>query len=137
MDRALLRRYADLAAEAEALNYATTQTLTRDDLLSATRHSANPAAVYEDLWDSRALLTRLQEQRHRYLAASRDPALRDLADQLRLARLALSQRLLQPLKDAEANRAEVGRLTDAKEDLEKRLATQMKLPPLPPAVTPA
>jgi CHAT domain-containing protein len=137
MYRALLRRYANLAAEAEALNFAATQPLTRDALLSVTRARANAAAVYDDLWDSRALLTRLQEQRHRYLAASREPALRDLADQLRLARLSLSRRLLRPLKDADDQRAEVHRLTVAKEDLEKRLTSLMKLPPLPPAETPA
>jgi CHAT domain-containing protein len=136
MDRALLRRYADLAAEAEALNYAASQPLTRDALLSVTRDQANAAAVYDALWDSRALLTRLQEQRHRALAASRDPSPRDLADQLRLARLNLSRRLLRPLNNADENRAEVGRLTDAKEDLEKRFASQMKLPPLPPPETP-
>src|SRR5262249_59540240 len=70
-------------------------------------------------------------------AASRDPALRDLAEQLRLARLSLSQRLLRPLKDPDDQRAEVRRLTDAKEGLEKRLAAQMQLPPLPAAEAPA
>jgi CHAT domain-containing protein/Flp pilus assembly protein TadD len=135
--RALLRRHADLAAEAEALNYAASQPHSRGALLSVTRDGANPDAVYGALWDSRALLMRLQEQRHRSLAASSDPALRSLADQLRLARLTLSRRLLRPLKDAEENTAEVRRLTDAKEDLEKRLAAAMHLPPLPPAGTPA
>lgn len=137
MYRALLRHYADFAAEAEALNFAAKQPLTRDAFLSITRDRSNPAAAYDDLWDSRALLTRLQQQRHRYLAASRDPALRDLADQLRLARLSLSRRLLQPLPNADEQRAEVRRLTDAKEDLEKRLAGQLNLPPLPPLETPA
>src|SRR5262249_3127716 len=66
MCRALLRRHADLAAEAEALNFAATQPHSRDALLFVTRGRANAAASYEDLWDSRALLTRLQEQRHRY-----------------------------------------------------------------------
>jgi tetratricopeptide (TPR) repeat protein len=136
MNRALLRRFGDLAAEAEALNFAASQAPTRDVLLSVTCDQAS-AIVYDDLWDSRALLTRLQEQRHRYLAASRDLALRDLADHLRLARLDLSRRLLQPLKDGDENRAELRRLTAAKEDLEKRLAAQMKLPLLLPAETPA
>src|SRR5262249_2374915 len=122
--------------EAEALNFAASQPGTRDALLAVTRH-AGSAAVYDALWDSRALLTRLQEQRHRSLAASGDPALQDLADQLGVARLNLSQRLLQPLKDPDDNRAEIDRLTDTKENLEKRLAARMHLPPLPPAETPA
>jgi CHAT domain-containing protein len=136
MYRGLLRRYADLAAEAEALNFAASQPLIRDGFLSATREPAS-AAAYDDLWDSRALLTRLQEQRHRYLAASANPALHDLAEQLHLARLTLSQRILRPLPKADDQQAEVRRLTDAKEDLEKRLAAQMHLPLLPPAETPA
>jgi tetratricopeptide (TPR) repeat protein len=136
MSLALLRRHADGAAEAEALNFAATQAPTRDALLSVTRDPPN-AAVYDDLWGSRAVLTRLQEQRHRQLAASRDPSLSDIADQLRLARLNLSRRLLRPLADADANRADIARLTDAKEELEKRLASKMKLPPLPKAEVPA
>jgi CHAT domain-containing protein len=137
MFRAVLRRYADLAAEAESLNYAATQPRGRDALLSITREGAHAASVYDELWDARALLTRLQEQRHRTLAASRDSALRELADQLRLARLNLSRRLLRPFLQAQDQRAEVRRLTDVKEDLEKRLAAKMQLPPLPPAQTPA
>src|SRR5262249_27963065 len=70
------------------------------------------------------------------LLASRDPASRDLADQLQRARLTLSQRLLRPLRDAEANQAEVQRRTDAKEELEKRLAAQLRLAPPPAADAP-
>ena len=130
VNRAFLRRYGNLAAEAEALNFASNQPLARDAVLSVTRNRPNAAAAYDDVWDSRALLTRLQEQRHRQLAANSDPSLRDLAEQLRLARLNLSRRLLRPLNHPDDNRAEISRLTDAKEDLEKRLATKMKLPPL-------
>src|SRR5262249_49240576 len=42
-----------------------------------------------------------------------------------------------PLPNTDDQRAEVRRLTDAKEDLEKRLAGLMNLPPLPAAETPA
>src|SRR5262249_33793284 len=106
-------------------------------LLSVTLHLPNPAAVYDDVWESRALLSRLQEQRHRALAASRDPALRELAEQLRRARLTLSQRLLRPLANAGDQRAEVSRLTDAKEALEKRLTAGMHVSPLPSGAMPA
>jgi CHAT domain-containing protein len=135
--RTLFRHYADLAAEAEALNFAFAQPPSRDPLLSVTRGRTNAAAVYDDLWDSRAVLTRLQEHRHRQLAASRDPDLRDLAEQLRLARVSLSRRLLHPLENPDENRAAITRLTEAKEELEKRLATRMKLPPLPKVEVPA
>ncbi len=130
MDRALLRRYSELAAEAEALNYAANQPPMRDAVLSVTYNRSGAADVHDDLWDSRALLTRLQEQRHRTLMASRDPQLRDLAEQLHLARLNLSCRLLRPLPNATDQRDEVRRLTEVKEALEKRLATTLKLSPL-------
>src|SRR5262249_6347537 len=97
----------------------------------------NAASVYDDLWDSRALMTRLQEQRHRQLAASRDPALRDLADQLRLVRLSLSRRLLRPLPNADDQRADVRRLTEDKEDLGSRLAAKRRWPPRPSGEAPA
>jgi CHAT domain-containing protein len=127
--RTLLLLHGDLAAEAASLNYLATQPLTRDGLLSVTGNRP-AAATYGALWDTRALISRLQEQRHRELMASRDPAIHNLVEQLHRARLTLSQRLLRPLADPEANRVEVQRLTDAKEDLEKRISQQLNLSPL-------
>jgi CHAT domain-containing protein len=48
----------------------------------------------------------------------------------------LSRRLLRPLPDPERQRDEVRRLTDAKEDLEKRVAQKLQLADLPPLTTP-
>jgi CHAT domain-containing protein len=127
MHRGLALRYADLAAEAEALNYLHTFPRTRDALLSATRHLSATESVYDALWDTRAALTRLQERRHRDLMASRDPDAADLADQLRRTRLSLAGLLLNPGRDLDAHRAAVQKLTDAKEDLEKRIARKLKL----------
>jgi CHAT domain-containing protein len=136
MYRDLLLRYAGLAAEAECLNFLANQPLSRDFFLSATRHPTPSAAAYDALWDSRASITRLQERRHRDLMASRDKGTRDLADQLRQARGDLARRLLRPLTDADQQRAEVQKLTDAKEDLEKRIARKLKVADLPSLTTP-
>jgi CHAT domain-containing protein len=137
MNRGLALRYADLLAEARALNYIASQPHSRDALLSASRHLPR-AAVYDALWDSRAALTRLLERRHRDLMASRDPETAGLADQLRRARSDLAGRLLSPLRDPDKQRAAVQQLTDAKEELETRIAARLKLAPrgAAPAATP-
>jgi CHAT domain-containing protein len=132
LQRAQALRYADILAEAEALNYVASQPEVRDGLLSASRHLPT-ASVYDDLWDGRAALTRLQERRHRDLMASRDRDTADLAAQLRRARSALARRLLNPLSDPDEQREVVQQLTDAKEDLEKRIAARLRLAPQPAA----
>jgi CHAT domain-containing protein len=136
MERGLLLRYAELAAEAGALNYLAAQPPARDGLLSATRHPQAAVPVYDALWDGRAALTRLQERRHRDLMAIGDKDTADLADQLRLARADLARRLLRPDRDPDKQRAEVQKLTDAKEDLEKRIASKLQLAALKPMTTP-
>jgi CHAT domain-containing protein len=127
VSRGLLLRYAELASEAEGLNYLAAHPLYRDGLLSATRRLQAVVPVYDDFWDARAVLTRLQERRHRDLMASRDKVTAALADQLRLARADLARRLLRPDRDPDKQRQAVQGLTDAKEDLEKRIAGKLKL----------
>src|SRR5206468_6496453 len=59
-------------------------------------------------------------RRHRDLLASRDKDTADLAADLRRTRLRLAGLLLRPGRDPDAHRAAVQKLTDEKEDLEKR-----------------
>jgi CHAT domain-containing protein len=129
MDLQLLLRYADLAAEAEGWDYFQTQPLTRDALLSVSIDLPK-ASVYDEVWESRAALTRLQKRRHRDFMASRDPDTAALAEQLRLTRMSLAHLLLKPGRDADAHRKLVQQLTETKEDLEKRIAARLKLAPL-------
>jgi CHAT domain-containing protein len=128
MNQRLLREYAELAAEAECLNYAARQPPTRDAFLSVSRRLPGSPA-YDAVWNARAALTRLQERRHRDLLASRDTQTAELAQQLHVTRLILARRLLRPLADAERQRADVQKLTDTKEDLEKRIARTLQLAP--------
>jgi CHAT domain-containing protein/Tfp pilus assembly protein PilF len=129
----LLRQYADLAAEAESINFASCLPRTRDALLSLTRPLPASAAAYDALWDSRALLTRLQERRHRDLVASTDPETAKLGDELRRTRASLARLLLSAGRDADAHRQAALQLTRAKEDLEKRIAAKLQVRTLPPA----
>jgi hypothetical protein len=137
MNRQLLRQYAELAAEAESLNFAAGQPNTIHGLLSTQRQRPDDPALYDALWDSRAVLTRLQERRHHDLMASHDKATADLADELRLARHSLARLVLKLGPDADAHRKEIEKLTQAKEDLEKRIAAKLRLPaPRPAPITP-
>jgi CHAT domain-containing protein/Tfp pilus assembly protein PilF len=131
----LLRQFADLAAEAESRNLASTLPLTRDSLLSNSRHLAQGGAVYEALWHGRAVLTRLQERRHRDLLASSDPATVTLADELQRTRRSLARLLLRPGRDADSHRQLIDKLTQAKEELEKRIAAKLHLASVQPTTT--
>jgi CHAT domain-containing protein len=123
----LLRRYADLSSEAEGHNFAGKLPLTRDSLLSNSRHLAGGRTAYEALWRGRAVLTRLQERRHRDLLASADRDAAGLAEELGRARRSLARLLLAPGRDADAHRKRVEQLTLEKEDLEKRIAARLRL----------
>jgi CHAT domain-containing protein len=127
MFRQLLRQYAELAAEAESLNFTAGLPLTLDALLSTQRQLPYDPTSYDALWNSRAVLTRLQERRHRDLMASHDKATAALADELRLTRQALARLVLNPSRDADARPLEIEKLTQVKEDLEKRIANKLHL----------
>jgi tetratricopeptide (TPR) repeat protein len=117
----LARRYADTIAEAEALNYLTSFPLPRDAFLSVTRHLPADPAAYDRVWEVRAPLARLLERRHRDLLASHDGQARDLGRQLVEARPRLAYTFLNPARDHDAQRREVEKRTEAKDELEKRL----------------
>jgi CHAT domain-containing protein len=128
MQHQLLRQFASLAAEAESRNFASTQPLAHDVLLSVSRTSQQPAQAYDTLWDGRALLTRLEERRHRDVLASANPDTTQLAAQLRQTRESLARLLLNPTRAPERRLLQVQKLTDDKEDLEKRIAARLHLP---------
>jgi CHAT domain-containing protein len=135
MYRRLLLSYAELAAESESLSYQATQPQNLDYLLAVSGQLPDTTSVYDTLWDSRAALTHLQERRHRDLMASRDKDTAHLTDELRLTRMTLARFLLNPGRDPERRREKVGKLTEAKEDIEKRIAAKLKLARLKPATT--
>jgi CHAT domain-containing protein/tetratricopeptide (TPR) repeat protein len=129
LSQRLALSHAELAAEAETLNYIASLPLTRDAFLSVTRRLPADPSAYDPLWEARAPLTRLLERRHRDLLASRDDEARALGHQLIEARQRLAYLLLHPGRDPGQHRKDVEQRTEAKEELERRLARQLKVAP--------
>ncbi len=125
--RALTLRFATDASAADALNLAHSLPLVRDGYLSFPADRTDPATVYAAVWPSRAALSRVEERRHRDALASQDPAVADLFSELRGQRDRLAYLLWHPGKDADAHRREVDKLTEEKEDLERRLAALLRI----------
>ncbi len=122
-----LHALADLAAEATALNAAAALPLARDVLLSVTRRQDGLPDPYDLLWQGKAALTRVLERRHLDLVASLDRDARKLADDLHGARQRLARALLRPGTEPVQHARHVARLTEEKEELERRLARQLRL----------
>jgi CHAT domain-containing protein/Tfp pilus assembly protein PilF len=120
-------RLAEAAAEAQALNFAAHLPAMLDDFLSIQRRLPEDAAAYGLVWKSRSPLTRIQQRRHLDLYSSQNPAAKNLALELQNARQRLAHLLLSPATDAAEHKRNLDQLTDAKEDLEKRLARQLNL----------
>ena len=137
MYRAHLRRLTELGAEAQALNFAVTLPRTHDAYLAITRRLPATAGGYDELWQRKALLSRILERRHLDLLASKDPQAHKLGRELTAARQRLAHLLLAPARDFREHTRRLNQLTEEKEDLEKRLVRQLRLAAPPPKVPPA
>ncbi|HEV3257849.1 MAG TPA: CHAT domain-containing tetratricopeptide repeat protein, partial [Gemmataceae bacterium] len=132
MQQKLLQDFADLASEAEALGMGATLPLTRDALLSVSaRVGRSDARVYQHVWQSKAVLTRILERRHLALFASKSRGAWDKWQTLLDARRQIDQVLALPTRDAAARDRDrdLRGLTEQKERLERELADL--LPQLP------
>jgi CHAT domain-containing protein/Tfp pilus assembly protein PilF len=118
---------AETAAETEALNFAASLPLYLDVFLSVQRRLPEDATAYDAVWKSRAPLTRILQRRHLDMHASQDPVATKLALELQSARQRVARLLLSPAKEAAEHKKTLDELTDAKEDLEKRLVRQLGL----------
>ena len=101
--------------------------LTHDGYLGVTPTCPRPAAVYEEMWQRKALLSRILERRHLALLASNDLHAHKLGRQLAVARQHLAHLLLAPPRMQEEHARRMDKLTEDKEDLEKRLVQQLRL----------
>jgi CHAT domain-containing protein len=122
-----IEAFVDSASEAEALNLLASLPKVRDVFLSTTRQQPQPTQAYQQLWASRSLLARLMERRHLDLRAATDPEARELAKELTAVRERLIHLLFRPLTDRDKNETEVKRLTEQKEELERRIAQKLHL----------
>jgi CHAT domain-containing protein len=128
MFEAQLRTFADLKAEAEALNRLAAFPATRDAFLTVSRHLPPRAEHYEPVWQQKALLARIFERRHLdTLAASADDETRALFLELRGARERLARLTVVPLPDPKAHAERLQKLTEEKEETEQKLARRLKV----------
>jgi tetratricopeptide (TPR) repeat protein/CHAT domain-containing protein len=125
MQQALLDHFAQLSAEAEALDLARSLPLSRDFFLSATTDLPGAAGrTYRLVWPTRAALARALERRRLALHAA-SPEARRMAEDLLTLRRQIEATLASPVRDAAARDAEVRRLTRRKEQLERDLAAAL------------
>jgi CHAT domain-containing protein/Tfp pilus assembly protein PilF len=128
MQRRLADTFADLAAEAETLNFLAVLPPTRDAYLTliALRPDREPDRVYSLVWRSKGILLRALTHRTLLLRQAPDRASRDLLQTWRDTRRELAQLTLTPAAaEPAAVRARQGRLDDCtrrKEKLERELA---------------
>ncbi len=127
MYAAQLRTFADLKAEAEALNLLAAFPLTRDDFLTVSRHLSPRAEHYQPVWQQKALLARIFERRQLDLLGSADDQTRQLALELRSARERLARLTVVPLPDPKAHAERLRKLTEEKEVAEQKLARHLKV----------
>jgi CHAT domain-containing protein/Tfp pilus assembly protein PilF len=126
MTQALLRHFADLYGETEALNFAAQFPLSRDGYLSVTRSLPPDPHVYEAFWQGKGALMRIAARRHDDLLASRQRSTHGLATQLSDVRAQLARLLTQPPADPAENQRLLRQLTERKEALERDIARELK-----------
>jgi CHAT domain-containing protein/Tfp pilus assembly protein PilF len=127
MYEAQLRTFADLKAEAEALNRFAQFPNTRDAFLTVSRHLPPRADHYEPVWQQKAFLARIFERRHLDTLASQDDDTRALSLALRSARDRLARLAVVPLADPKAHAEHLKKLTEEKEEAEQQLACRLKV----------
>jgi CHAT domain-containing protein len=121
--RKQLREFANLAAEAEALSLAATLPRARDSFLSVAAHvPGSDASAYQQVWESKAALTRILEWRHLARRAAISPAAQAKWQALIDCRRHLAHVSASPSRDAATRDLEIRELTDRKERLERDLA---------------
>lgn len=108
------------ASEAEALNFAVSLPRTRDGLIEAHRRLGRPAGeLYADLWNDKALLTRVFQRRREDLLRFGDPK---VLKELQEARSDLARLALAPADPTGKVAEQLRILSGRKEHLERRLA---------------
>jgi CHAT domain-containing protein/Tfp pilus assembly protein PilF len=137
MSQGLAALFADASAEAESLNYLSSQLpQTRDLFLSVSANApdSSPAGVYAVLWQGKAALARALERRQRLIRQLDDDKARAKLQELLDARRELARLLLGLDRQGKGRDQRLQELTQRKEDLERELAT--KLPELRAAQAP-
>lgn len=127
MRQGLAERYLTSAAEAEAIAFLPTQQMARDGFVSLAADATDRIAdAYPFVWQTKALLTRILEQRH---AAARLGITEHKDDLARLGHLRrTTERLLQneSMQPAERDQ-QLAKLADERDLLERKLAKALPM----------
>src|SRR5262249_2475454 len=122
-----LQSYAELKAEAPALNRLANLPPMGAGFLTVSRHLPPRTEHYEPVWQQKAFLARIFERRHLDTLASADGETRELALELRSARERLARLMVVPLPDPKAHAERLKKLTEEKEEAEQKLARRLKV----------
>jgi CHAT domain-containing protein/tetratricopeptide (TPR) repeat protein len=122
----LTYRTAQVSSEAETLDFLQSLPPTRDALLSlsVTEPPNDSARWYAALWESKAVVTRIMQQRHEAtrIALVKNDKVHQQWQQLQLVRQQLGRLLLDPDRPLAQRDLELRELNDRKEKLERALA---------------
>jgi CHAT domain-containing protein len=131
MSRRQAERLARTAPEAQALNFAASFPLSRDALLSTTRHvPGSDARSYRAVWASKAAITRVYQRRHfALIAAAADESVRKDWDELQSLRRRREQLILAPLPAPSQQAAREEKIDQLTKEIDK--LDQSLLPRLP------
>jgi CHAT domain-containing protein len=125
MQQAMLKREFLTASEQAAFDKIAAQPLNRDAYLSVTRALNTPAdTCYTTIWPSQSLVTRLLEQRHANTRAAATAAGASL-EELRTNRHRTEQLLQNTRLDRAYRDAELIKLADQRDALERKLAAEI------------
>jgi CHAT domain-containing protein len=129
MRQELASEFISSASEAEALNFTRDLSTIRDCMISLSlRLPRQEVEVFDPVWNGRACVIRGQQRRHQAILLGSDPKAREIGSQLAAVRLRISQLPYLGAASGMKNAQELKELTQRKEELERRLASQVRVP---------
>jgi CHAT domain-containing protein/tetratricopeptide (TPR) repeat protein len=128
MRQELASEYICSASEAEALIYTGNRSAIRDCMISLElRLPRRDPELFDVVWDGKACVMRGLKRRHEAILLGSDRAAREIGNQLAGIRLRLAQLPFSGAGPATKIAQELKELTQRKEELERRLASQLHL----------
>jgi CHAT domain-containing protein/tetratricopeptide (TPR) repeat protein len=135
MRQDLASEFIASASEAEALNFTAGVANVRDCMISLDlRHPRKDPALIDAVLAGKACVTRGVQRQHQALFLGTDPKARQLSHDLAAVRVRLSQLPFSGAMKGENLEQELKELTQRKEELERRLAAELRMPISQPAL---
>ncbi len=128
MRQELASEFISSASEAESLIYTRERSEIRDCMISIDlRLPRRDPELFDIIWDGKACVMRGLERRHQAILLGSDPKAREIGNQLAAIRLRLAQLPFSGAGPAAKIAQELKELTQRKEELERRLASELRL----------